>query len=148
MAAEIGATFGYVGLFAVCYIAATLFPLGSEVMVVWMVTQDYNNVLVLAVASAGNFLGSLTNYFVGKWGSDFLLSRWIRMDPGMLARARELYGRWGAPSLFFHWLPIIGDPLTLVSGVFKLQLSRFSFWVSLGTVLRYTTVIWLAQWVW
>jgi membrane protein YqaA with SNARE-associated domain len=148
MAAALGEPFSYLSLFAICYIAATLFPLGSEVMVVWMVTQDYNNGLVLVVASAGNFLGSLTNYFVGKWGSDFLLSRWIRMDPATLQRAQDLYGRWGAPSLFFNWLPIIGDPLTLVSGIFKLRLSLFSFWVSLGTVLRYLTVIWLTQWVW
>jgi membrane protein YqaA with SNARE-associated domain len=52
-----------------------------------------------------------------------------------------MYQKWGSPILFFTWIPIIGDPLTVVAGVFKLNLYIFIFWVVLGKAFRYFLVI-------
>lgn len=137
---------GYLGLFVISFVAATLAPLGSELFVTAMVAGGYDQWGVLLVATAGNSLGSLCNYYVGKWGGDFLFSRWIHLAPAKLARAQQLYERWGAPALFFAWAPVIGDALTLVSGTLRLNLLSFCFWVVLGKALRYLVLIGLVAW--
>lgn len=141
MTEELLITFGYGGLFVVSFLAATLFPLGSEAFVILMVARGYNSMLVLVVATAGNYLGSLTNYYVGMWGADFVFARYIQITPNTLQRAQSLYQRWGAPVLFFSWMPIVGDALTVFSGMLKLRLAVFSFWVLLGKALRYLVVV-------
>ena len=141
MTEDLIATFGYTGLFAISFLAATLFPLGSEAVVILMVARGYNSALVLTVATAGNYLGALTNYYVGRWGADFLFARYIQINPRALQRSQTIYQRWGAPVLFFSWAPIVGDALTVVSGMLKLPLGVFSFWVLLGKALRYLVVV-------
>lgn len=133
--------FGYAGLFAVSFAAATVLPLGSEAAVALMAATGYNHLAVFLIATAGNVLGSLVNYAVGKWGRRFVRAPWLRIDPRQLARGEAVYGRWGAPILFFAWMPIVGDPLTLAAGVLKVPLPVFIFWVALGKALRYVLVI-------
>ncbi len=137
---------GYLGLFVISFVAATLAPIGSEVFVTAMLLGGYNSWAVLFVATLGNSLGSLANYFVGKWGGDFVLSRWVHIAPTTLQRAHQVYKRWGAPALFFAWAPIIGDALTLVSGTLHLPILTFSGWVILGKLVRYLAVIGLVHW--
>jgi len=141
MTEELLITFGYGGLFVISFLAATLFPLGSEAFVILMVARGYNSMLVLVVATAGNYLGSLTNYYVGMWGANFVFTRYVQIAPNTLQRAQSLYQRWGAPVLFFSWMPIVGDALTVFSGMLKLRLAVFSFWVLLGKALRYLVVV-------
>ena len=133
--------FGYAGLFAVCFAAATFLPLGSEAAVALMAAAGYNHLAVLLVATSGNVLGSLVNYAVGKWGRRLVFSSRVRVDPGRLARAEAVFGNWGAPILFFAWVPVVGDPLTLAAGVLRVPLPLFTFWVALGKALRYVLVI-------
>ncbi len=137
--------FGYAGLFVVSFLSATLLPLASEAFVALMPTIGYSAGLVLLFATTGNFLGSLTNYYIGKWGSDFVLARYLKTNQEKLDRARELFRRWGAPVLFFSWIPIIGDPLTVVGGILDVRFLTFSFWVLLGKTLRYLLILGVIQ---
>jgi membrane protein YqaA with SNARE-associated domain len=137
--------FGYPGLFVVSFLSATLLPLASEVIVVAMPRLGYNAWLVILFATSGSFLGSLTNYYVGRQGSDFLLSRYIKIKPQTLARAEKFYQRWGVVTLFFSWLPFLGDPLTIVAGAFHTNPRIFTFWVLLGKTLRYIVLLGIAN---
>lgn len=132
---------GYFGLFIVSFLAATLLPLGSEIFVVTMTVSGYNPWLIFAIATTGNTLGSITNYYIGKLGSNFILSRYIKVDSEKRQKSEQIYQKWGSPILFFAWIPIIGDPLTVVAGIFKLNLYVFTFWVVLGKAFRYFLVI-------
>ncbi len=132
---------GYFGLFIVSFLAATLLPLGSEIFVATMAVSGYNGWLIFAVATTGNTLGSITNYYIGKLGTNFIFSRYIKVDSETREKSEQLYQKWGSPILFFAWVPIIGDPLTVVAGIFKLNLYIFIFWVVLGKALRYFLVI-------
>ena len=134
--------FGYPGLFLVSFLAATLLPLGSEAAVALMAAADFDSRMLLLVATAGNTMGALVNYLVGKWGAAFVFARYIQVDPAVLERLEKVYGRWGAPILFFAWLPIVGDPLTIAAGVLKVDLRLFLFWVVLGKGLRYLALLW------
>lgn len=141
MTEELILQYGYAGLFVVSFLAATLIPLGSEVFVTLMIMSGYNLLPVFLVATLGNTLGSVCNYYVGKYGGSFFLSRYIKPDSEKREKAERLYSRWGAPVLFFAWLPVVGDPLTVVAGIFNLNLYRFVLWVASGKAFRYIVVI-------
>ncbi len=132
---------GYGGLFAASFLAATLLPLSSEVVLGLLLMQGLDPVTLVLVASLGNLLGALLNYVVGRGGAVFL-RRWIEPDAERNHRALALYKRYGTISLLFAWVPIIGDPLTVVAGILKVDLRLFLFLVGTGKLARYAAVGW------
>lgn len=72
--------FGYLGLMAISFLAATILPFSSEVVVLLMPSLGFDKYLIFAFALAGNFPGALTNYYVGKLGNRFFLSKYISSD--------------------------------------------------------------------
>ena len=132
---------GLVTLFVVSFLAATLIPLGSEWLLILLLQQGgYHPTTLIAIAGFGNYLGSCTNYFIGLYGSEFLIKRILRIDNNEMSRAKLFYARYGIWSLFFSWLPIIGDPLCVIAGIFKIRLPIFSALVLSGKLVRYTIV--------
>ena len=140
--------FGYAGLVLISFLSATLLPFSSEVVVALMPPLGYNSWLILLFATIGNSLGALANYYVGNKGGQFLLTRYIHIAPETLQRAKAIYERWGTPILFFSWVPIIGDPLTVVPGILNANVFVFTCWVVLGKAVRYGFVLGLSQWLW
>ena len=132
---------GYAGLFLVSFLAATLVPVGSEIFVIALTLLGYNPGLVFAAATTGNTLGAIVNYYAGRYGTDFVLSRYITVDPNKRHNLEKLFRKWGAPVLFFAWVPVVGDPLTVVAGGLKLNLSVFTLWVVTGKAFRYALLI-------
>ncbi|MCB9006632.1 MAG: DedA family protein [Ardenticatenaceae bacterium] len=136
---------GYAGLFLISFLSASLLPLASEVFVVGMPPLGYNVWGVILVATVGSYSGSLVNYAIGKKGTDFVLGRYLKIDPKTWARAERFYERWGPVALFFSWVPFIGDPLTAVAGALHMNLGIFSFWVLFGKTLRYLVLLGIAS---
>lgn len=136
---------GYLGLFVAAFGAATLLPLQSEaVLVGLLVSGHYSLWLLLGIATLGNVLGSLVNWWLGRWAEHFKDRRWFPVSDKQLDKARRHYARWGHWTLLLSWVPIIGDPLTLVAGVMREPLWRFLLVVTAAKALRYGAVIHLA----
>ncbi|NNA92928.1 YqaA family protein [Pseudomonas gessardii] len=132
---------GYAGLFFSAFGAATLLPLQSEaVLVALLLNGNYSLWLLLGIATLGNVLGSLVNWLLGRSVELFKDRRWFPVSATQLEKSRRHYRRWGHWSLLLSWLPIIGDPLTLVAGVMKEPLWRFVLIVSLAKAARYAMV--------
>ncbi|WP_126156114.1 YqaA family protein [Paracoccus haematequi] len=127
----------YGGLFLAAFTAATLLPAQSEALVVGLLLTDYAPWLVLAVASVGNVLGSVVNWFLGRGIELFRGRRWFPASPAALARAEGWYRRYGRWSLLLAWAPIIGDPLTVVAGVLRETFLVFLLLVSIAKIGRY-----------
>lgn len=127
----------YFGLFAAAFLAATLLPAQSEALVVGLLLSDYAPWLVLTVASVGNVLGSVVNWLLGRGIERFRERRWFPASPEALARAERWYRRFGKWSLLLAWMPIIGDPLTLVAGVMREPFPVFLLLVTVAKVGRY-----------
>ncbi|MBP6637004.1 YqaA family protein [Gemmobacter sp.] len=127
----------YGGLFLAAFTAATLLPAQSEALVVGLLLTDYAPWLVLAVASVGNVLGSVVNWFLGRGIERFRGRRWFPVSPAALARAEGWYRRYGRWSLLLAWAPIIGDPLTVVAGVLRETFLVFLLLVSIAKIGRY-----------
>ncbi|WP_454870213.1 YqaA family protein [Pseudomonas lini] len=128
----------YIGLFLAAFGAATLLPLQSEaVLVGLLLSGQYWLWSLLAVATLGNVLGSLLNWWLGRGIERFRDRRWFPVSPRHLERAQKHYQRYGHWSLLLSWVPIIGDPLTLVAGVMREPLGRFLMIVTLAKGARY-----------
>lgn len=128
---------GYAALFLVSFLAATVIPLGSEWLLTGMLIQDFAPLPVVAVATAGNYLGSCTTYWVGLYGGPFLIRRVLRIGPDSQERAAGYFRKYGSWTLLFAWLPIIGDPLCLAAGLFRIRFDLFTVLVVLGKLGRY-----------
>lgn len=143
---ELALSLGYPGVFLVSFIASTLVPFSNEVVVMAMPALGYDIWLTAVSATAGGYLGSLVNYLVGKKGTDFLFSRWIKIKPARWQQAERIFQRRGNWVLFFVWLPFIGDPLAVVAGAFKIDWRLFSFWVVTGKFLRFVVLLGIVNW--
>lgn len=132
--------YGPAGLFAVSFLASTLLPLGSEWLLVALLTQRLDPVMLVTVATVGNMLGAGTTYAIGRAGSEPLKRRLLRMDQQSEDRAMLLFRRYGSPALLFSWLPVVGDALCLAAGLLRLPLDRFVILMTLGKLGRYVVV--------
>ncbi|MCW1981147.1 membrane protein YqaA with SNARE-associated domain [Xanthomonas arboricola] len=132
----------YLSLFALALIAATLLPAQSEAALVALLLDGGSVWGLVAAASAGNVLGSLINWWIGREVTRFEGRRWFPIKPSALLRAQAWYGRYGKWSLLVSWIPIIGDPLTLAAGVMRERLSVFLMLVTVAKTTRYTVLAW------
>lgn len=131
---------GLAGMFGSAFLAATILPLGSEVVMGYLLVNGHNAVAVVGVATVGNVLGSLVNYWMGLAGSRWMVKKISRVSAGELDKARARFKTYGTASLLFAWVPVIGDPLTVVAGMLKVNLLSFLLLVSLGKLARYLVI--------
>ena len=134
----------YLGLgFSAC-IAATLLPMQSEAALVALLALEPRAVYSLVlVASLGNVLGSQINWWLGTQLQRWQTRRWFPVKPAQLERAQHWYQRYGRWSLLLSWLPIVGDPLTLIAGVLREPFWRFTVLVSIAKVGRYAVLVYV-----
>ena len=116
----------YASLFLSALAAATMLPMQSEAVLVGLLLADYSPWLLITVASVGNVLGSAINWLLGRGIERFRDRPWFPASNAGLERAQSWYRRYGKWSLLLSWVPIIGDPLTVIAGVL-----REPFWVFL-----------------
>jgi membrane protein YqaA with SNARE-associated domain len=131
----------YAGLFAVALIAATIFPLQSEALLVGLLLAGSHPAwLLVAVASVGNVIGSTINWWLGRSIERFRERRWFPIKPAALDRAARWYHRYGRWTLLLSWTPVIGDPLTMIAGVLREPLASFLLIVAIAKTARYIVV--------
>lgn len=134
---------GYVALFFMSFLASTLLPLGSEWLLVMMLVGGYDPVSAVATATVGNYLGAVVTYLIGIRGGSWLIEKIMRVSPPQQERAQLYYRRYGAYSLFFSWVPIVGDPLCLVGGMLRVNFGLFTLLVASGKLVRYAVTAWI-----
>jgi membrane protein YqaA with SNARE-associated domain len=128
----------YIGLFFASLLAATIIPAQSEAILVALLLNDkYSPWLLVTVASVGNVLGSVVNWFLGYGVQKLQHKKWFPLKPEKLERTVNWYKRYGRWSLLLSWVPIIGDPLTVAAGVLREKLGIFILLVTLAKVARY-----------
>ena len=136
---------GYVGLFVSAFLAATIIPLSSEIVLSALLLNGLSPVALVAVATIGNVLGSLVNYALGYWASLEVIKKWLKILDAKIARAEQRFAKYGLFSLCFAWVPIIGDPLTLIAGILRVRLLWFVVIVTAGKLMRYVVISYLVS---
>ena len=134
-----------IALFLNAFVASTILPAASEV-VLWAIVADDPGMLwpAIAVASAGNTAGAAVNWVLGRYLSKFTGRKWYPLSARQQDRASTWFQRFGLWSLLFAWLPIVGDPLTVVAGVLRGRFPVFLGLVAIGKTGRYIIVALLA----
>lgn len=135
--------FGYTGLFIASFLASTVIPFGSEGLVVLLISQRFNLLAVVLVASVGNFFGACTSYYIGLKGRDFV-ERYLRINATDIEKAERYFSRYGSFVLLFTWVPLIGDVITVTGGLLRLRFIVFAVLVFTGKFLRYLAVAYFA----
>lgn len=129
----------YFSLFLTSFASATLLPGGSEALFLYLLSEHLNPLLLLTVATLGNTLGAFVNYMLGKYATNFALRK-NYMKAKHLQKASSIFEKYGAWSLLFSWLPIIGDPLTFVAGIVRYTWWKFVIIVGFAKLARYIFV--------
>lgn len=134
---------GLPSLFLLSFLAATILPIGSEWLLVLLIFKGFSPTNVVITASVGNFLGACSTYLIGRWGSDFFIQTVLRISDKQITRAKTMYEKYGVWSLLVSWLPVVGDPLCLLAGLFGVGFGRFFILVFIGKFSRYATLAFL-----
>jgi len=130
--------FAYLVLFGSALIAATILPLQSEAVLVTLLTDGgYSTAALLMVATLGNVLGAVINWVLGRYLLGFQGRRWFPTSERQLKTAQRWYRRYGRWSLLGSWLPIVGDPLTVVAGTLREPFASFLALVMIAKAGRY-----------
>lgn len=126
------------GLFAAAFLAATILPAQSELLLAGLlIAGRHPPGTLVAVATAGNVLGSVVNWILGRYFAHYRNARWFPVSARALERAEQRFARHGPWVLLLSWVPIIGDPLTVLAGVLGMPLGRFVAIVTLAKLARY-----------
>jgi membrane protein YqaA with SNARE-associated domain len=135
----------YLILFVSAFLAATILPVYSELVLFGMIRAGEPVVYLLAVASAGNTLGSVLNWWLGRYLLYFQHKKWFYFTPRQIEKMQAWFQQYGVWSLLLAWLPIVGDPLTLVAGTMRVKLWLFIALVGIGKTCRYVVVIYFSE---
>ena len=134
----------YLSLFAISLLAATILPFSSELTLAGLIaTSNYDNLLLLIITSLGNILGSVVNWALGSYSRNLTTKKWFPIKDKQIESSSKWFNKLGKWSLLFAWVPIIGDPLTLVAGLLRVKFLEFLILVMIGKVSRYIVIFYL-----
>ncbi len=128
-----------VALFFSAFLAATILPFSSEVAFLVALQNGMSSFNAMVFASSGNILAIVVNYYLGYWLYEKTKTK---LKSSKIGRHSLACGhKYGYGALFFSWLPIIGDPLTLVAGVVRLKFVWFVLIAGGLRVARYYALL-------
>ncbi|WP_420935861.1 YqaA family protein [Alteromonas sp. A081] len=134
---------GYAGMFVSAFLAATILPFSSEIVITALYSNGLPGWGLLFVASSGNILGALVNYALGFKFGRVVATKILRISEKAFLRASRFFTRWGKWSLLLCWVPIIGDPITLVAGVLRSNFWFFFCVVAMAKTARYSLLLYI-----
>jgi membrane protein YqaA with SNARE-associated domain len=136
---------GLIGLFGGCFLSGSLIPFPSEALVIGAYELDYGFWPVLLIATAGNFLGGLTNYWIGYKSNSTKLKKRFKLSESKIAIWEARFAKRGIWLGLLSWVPFIGDPMIAVLGFFRVPFPALSVLILIGKFGRYFLLLWLYQ---
>ena len=134
----------YFQLLIISFLAATILPLSSElVLSTMLLTDSFDKYLLLVVASFGNIFGSSVNWYLGKKILIFKDKKWFPVNEKQIAKSEMYFKKYGIWSLLLSWVPVIGDPLTVIAGILRINFFTFLLLVSISKTSRYIFLIFI-----
>ncbi len=137
-------------LFTGCFLSATILPFASEGFIIVALIKGMDPVICFLSASAGNCLGSTATYFMGVMCDNYIIKKYFSVDKNNSAikKAIERVNKYKSPILLLSWIPGIGDPIVLASGIIGIRLRDFIIYTYSGRIVRYIVMIAGFKWIW
>ena len=136
---------GYVGLFVSAFVAGSIVPFSSEAVMVVLIEMGLNEWGCLAAATAGNTLGGMTCYWIGRAGKREWITRYLRVSDEKLARAEGFLAGRGAMMGFFAFLPYVGEAIAVVLGLMRSNMALTATSMTIGKAVRYAAILGLFE---
>ncbi|MDD2558143.1 MAG: YqaA family protein [Desulfuromonadaceae bacterium] len=137
---------GYLLLLTSAFLAATILPFSSEVILFALLRNGGDPFWLVIAATVGNTAGAVVNWLLGIYLLHFRERRWFYFSQQQIEKAQRWFQRYGFWTLLLAWMPIGGDVLTLVAGIMRTPLWLFLLLVGTGKGLRYVSVVYLSGW--
>ena len=131
---------GLLGLFISSFIAATIIPFSSELVLSILLANQYPLATCLIIATLGNWLGGISSYGLGRLGEWTYIKYFTGLNKTKIEKVREKVYKWKSPLAFFCWLPLVGDIFAVGLGFYKINFLKVSLWMFIGKMIRY--VVW------
>ena len=135
---------GYIGLFLACFVSATILPFTSEGILILFLINGYDPFICLLIATLGNTIGGITNYLIGMLGNPKNIEKRFK-NPEKFHRTSLQISKYGYWLALISWTPIIGDPLTILLGFFRVKFIPTLVLMTFGKLLRYAVIIFIWQ---
>ncbi len=137
---------GYWGLFVGAFIAATIFPFSSDVMLVALLAAGGDPIISITAATLGNWLGGLTSFYVGYLGRWEWIERYLGIKRQKLEAQSSHIKKYGALLALMTWLPIIGDVMAVALGFYRVNPKITAIYMLIGKCLRF--ILWALLYYW
>lgn len=129
----------YLSLFASCFLSATILPFASELGLAAVLASGGDPFIAVIIATIGNSLGGLTNYYLGKFG-EFLWIKKSEKAENKQNKLKQYVTKYGSLCALLSWVPIIGDPLLVMLGFMRIKLFPVIIYMVFGKLSRYIVI--------
>lgn len=133
--------YGYIGLFLASFLAATILPFGSEVVFVALLAAGLDGWTCVIVASVGNWLGGMTNYYLGRLGKIEWIEKYLKVDKAKIFKIHNWLQGKGAIMAFFSFLPAVGDIIAIALGYMRANVYVVNISMFAGKFARYVLLM-------
>ena len=128
---------GYLGLFIGSFLASTIIPFSSDILLTGILLIGANPYISLIVATVGNWLGGMTTYGLGYLGKWQWIEKLFRVKKETLEKQKVKIDKYGKILAFFTWLPLVGDVIALALGFYKISPKWCALFMFIGRFLRF-----------
>jgi membrane protein YqaA with SNARE-associated domain len=128
---------GYLGLFLGSFIAATLVPLSSEGILIGLVYAGFDVYVCVGLATLGNWLGSLSSFWLGYAGRMDIVEKWLKIKEEKVKTWEPRVRKYATLMALLSWLPFIGDVMSVALGFFRCTFWKMAFFIFVGKLARY-----------
>ncbi|MBK5719687.1 DedA family protein [Dysgonomonas sp. Marseille-P4677] len=139
--------YGYIGLFLASFLAATILPFGSEFVFAGLLAMGMNAWSCVIIASVGNWLGGMTNYYLGRLGKIEWIEKYLKVDKAKIERMQHWLEGKGAIMAFFSFMPVVGDIIALALGYMRANIYIVNICMFAGKFIRYVLIMYGVSWV-
>ena len=134
--------YGYLGLFVVCFLSATILPLSSEGVLILFLALNFDPINCLIIAAIANTLGGTTNYALGRIGNPSTIKKLFK-QPERYDKLNSRVQKYGSSLALLSWVPLIGDPLVIALGFFRVPFISVLLLMAFAKTVRYSIIIFL-----
>ncbi len=138
-------SYGYWGMLMAAFLAGSFLPFSSEAVMVGLMAAGLDTWQLVVYGTAGNVLGSMFNYFIGRMGRPEWFQRYLHVSPDSLARAERFMAGRGAWMGFFAFLPVLGTAIAIVLGLMRANPLISFVSIAIGKFLRYLLLLYGAD---
>ncbi|MDD2244175.1 MAG: YqaA family protein [Dysgonamonadaceae bacterium] len=132
--------YGYWGLLLASFLAATILPLGSEVVFSALIVAGLDVWTCILFATIGNALGGLTCYLIGSLGKIEWVEKYLKIKREKIEKMQIWLQGKGAFMGFFAFVPGVGDLIIVALGFMRSNIWITTLSMTLGKFIRYVAL--------